>query len=83
MSKRDVLVAMGYEESMCIDGFDDAIIGVDTDGHVVYSYSKMVDCLMKQDNMGYEEACDFIDYNTIRSLPYIKDAPVVMYGLED
>lgn len=33
--------------------------------------------------MGYEDAVEFIEYNTIRSLPYVKQAPVVMYPLHD
>ena len=82
MSKRDLLVDMGLEEAVCIDGFDDAIIGTTPDDRVVYSYSKMIDCLMVNDGMDYEEAAEFIDYNTIRSLPYIENAPVIMYSIE-
>ena len=82
MSKRDLLVDMGLEEAVCIDGFDDATIGTTPDDRVVYSYSKMIDCLMVNDGMDYEEAAEFIDYNTIRSLPYIENAPVIMYSIE-
>ena len=82
MSKRDLLVDMGLEEAVCIDGCDDAIIGTTTDDRVVYSYSKMIDCLMANDGMGYEEAAEFIDCNTIRSLPHIENAPVIMYSIE-
>ena len=82
MSKRDLLVDKGLEEAVCIEGFDDAIIGTTPDDRVVYSYSKMIDCLMVNDGMGYEEAAEFIDYNTIRSLPYIENAPVIMYSIE-
>ena len=81
MNKREYLVSIGLEEAVCIDGFDDAIIGTSTDDRVVYSYSKMIDCLMANDDMAYEEAAEFIDYNTIRSLPYIENAPIVMYDL--
>lgn len=82
MSKRDLLVDMGLEDAVCIDGCDDAIIGTTPDDRLVYSYSKMIDCLMVNDGMDYEEAAEFIDYNTIRSLPYIENAPVIMYSIE-
>ena len=83
MNKREYLVSIGLEDAVCIDGpsFDDAIIGTSSDDRVVYSYSKMIDCLMANDDMTYEEAVEFIDYNTIRSLPYIENAPIVMYDL--
>ncbi len=58
-----------------------AIIGLTHDGnHVVYDYRKMVDYLVETDGMEVTEAYEFIDYNTIRSIPYMGDkAPVVMY----
>ena len=34
------------------------------------------------ENPDYDEAVDFIDYNTIRSLPYAGEgAPIVMYKI--
>ena len=82
---RDILVEMGYEDVTVFENpdFDSAIIGVSSDGQVVYSYSKMVEHLVKQDKMSYEEAEEFIAYNTIRALPYFKNAPIVMYDLEN
>ena len=32
---------------------------------------------MNEDSMTEEEAVEFIDYNTIRTLPYIPNAPIV------
>lgn len=44
----------------------------------------MVEHLVETDGMTEEEAVEFIDYNTIRSLPYAGEgAPVIMYMLED
>jgi len=63
--------------------YDDAIIGVDSDGHVVYDFDKMVEHLMREDGMEYEDAVEFIEYNTIRALPYIPNHPVVMYNLNE
>jgi len=51
--------------------FDNSIIGLTSEGQVVYDYQKMVEeyCI---DNMcSQEEAEEFIYYNTIRMLPYL------------
>ena len=65
------------------DEFANGAIGVTHDGHIVYSYERLVESLAKA--YGSElDAMEWIDYNTIRSLPYMeKDglAPVIMYEL--
>lgn len=77
---RDALCDMGHEEAVVFDGpdYDEAIVGVTDDGQVVYDYDAMVECLMKQDNIGRLEAIEFIEYNTMRALPYFENAPIVM-----
>ena len=51
------------------DGFDNAIIGVgernNTDSMIVYDYDKMVKVLVTRDDMSYEEAEEYIDFNII------------------
>lgn len=65
------------------DGYDDALIGVSDDGRAIYDYDLMVKWLVEKDDMNEEEAVEFIDYNTLRALPYMgEDAPIVMYSLE-
>lgn len=44
------------------DGFDSAIIGV-SNNRIVYSRSKCIEILMSRDNMNYEEADEFFDFN--------------------
>lgn len=86
MTKREKLVEAGYEDSIIFDNpsYDSAIIGVTTDGRVVYDYIAMIYDLMVSDSMSYEDALDFIEYNTIRSLLYCgSDAPIVMHRLQD
>lgn len=69
--------------------FYDAIVGYIINEEdlpvLVYDYSKMVECLAEE----FEEledpimsAMEFIDYNTIRALPYInaKGRPVILYN---
>ena len=59
-----------------------AVVAVTHDDRLVYDYNKMVECLMVDDDMTYEEAAEFIDYNTIRTLPYMEKAPVIIMPLE-
>lgn len=70
------------EEAVVFNDFayDNSIIGTTTDGRVVYSYEMMVQELVLEENVTDEQARAWIDYNTIRSLPYIPEAvrPVVM-----
>ena len=64
--------------------FDDAIIGTDHNGRLVYSLEKMICDFAKENNCSEWDAAEFIDYNTIRSLPYFGDmAPVIMYDITD
>ena len=84
MLNKELLSDLGYEDAIIFDNpsYDSAIIGVSTDGQVIYDYDKMIVCLMDEDEITYDEATDFIDYNTIRALPYAGEgAPIVMYGL--
>ena len=86
MNKCDILAEWGYEKSTVFDrpDFDDAIIGVSHDGGVVYNYDAMVQSLVDRDHMTREEAVEFIDYNTIRAIPYAPDPkPIVVYMLPD
>lgn len=83
---RDIIYDMGCENSVVFDNpdFDQAIIGISEDGNVVYDYDLMVEELIKNEDMTYEEAVDFISYNTIRVIPYINNPkPIVMYRLID
>lgn len=54
--------------------FDASIIGFSNDGRIVYDYYLMVDELMKDDDISEEDAIDYIDYNTLRSIPYMENA---------
>lgn len=83
-SKRELICDMGYEDAVVLDGYDDAIIGVSDDGKVVYDYDKMVECLTERDGMTDTEAIEFIDYNTIRAIPYAGAfAPIVIHTIRE
>lgn len=84
MTKREIIEEMGYPEAVVFDDpeYDDAIIGITEEGSVVYDYDAMVESLMNQDQISREDAVEFIDYNTIRAVPYAPDPkPVIMYPL--
>ena len=43
----------------------------------------MIQWLMDTEQWSYEDAVEWIDYNTIRALPYMGEgAPIIMYPLE-
>ena len=85
--KRDLLCELGLEESVVFESpdYDDAIIGWDENsGRIIYDYEKMVECLMNEDGMEYDEAAEFIDYNTVRACPYMGErAPIILKSIED
>ena len=44
----------------------------------------MIEHLMETDGMEYEEAMEFIDYNTVRACPYMgEQAPIILYRIEE
>lgn len=72
------------EDAIIFDNMscDGSIVGVTTDGRVVYDYDKMVEELMHDEEWSYEEAAEWIDYNTIRALPYAgENGPIIMYPI--
>ena len=78
-----ILLEKGYEGTMFLTGYsyDDALVGVTTDRRAVYDYDLMVQWLVEEE--GFEddiEAMEWIDYNTIRAVPYFgSTAPVIFY----
>lgn len=41
----------------------------------------MIEFLVKTDGMTYEDAIEFIDYNTIRAIPYMPNGPIILMPL--
>ena len=72
------------EEAIVFDNmsYDNSIVGVTTDGRVVYDYDKMIEELMQDEEWSYEDAVEWIEYNTVRGLPYgCPGAPIIMYSI--
>lgn len=62
---------------------DEAIIGVcwfDSNPHICYSYASLAEAFSKGTGMSLDEAYEHIEYNVIRSLPYIslETRPVIV-----
>ena len=73
------------EDAIIFDNmsYDGSIVGVTTDGRVVYDYDQMIEELMEDEGWSYEDAAEWIDYNTIRALPYAgENAPIIMYPIQ-
>lgn len=74
------------DETIVFDNpaFDNSIIGITTDGQAVYSYNLMVKELMEDEDLSEQDAVDWIEYNTLRAIPYAGPmAPIVMFMLEE
>ena len=68
------------DDAIVMPDFDNALIGVSTDGNAIYDYYKMLEILINRDGMTEEEAADYISYNTLRALPYAGEKkPIVIY----
>lgn len=84
MTAEEKLLENGYQgiKYLIDDSYDDALVGVTEDDRAVYDFEKMVKWLVERDKMTEQEAIEWIEYNTLRALPYFgSDAPIVMYPL--
>ena len=77
------LIDNGHEDVVAFENpdFDGCIIGVTTDNQVVYSLAQMVDWFVKSNGGSASEALEFIEANTLRALPYVENAPIVLDDL--
>lgn len=87
MDNRELLneLARFWEINLTIldnPSFDTAIIGTTYDNRVVYDFDKMVEELMETDNCSYDDAVDFISNDTIKSLSFMPNPPIVVYRLQ-
>jgi hypothetical protein len=59
-----------------------AFIGLTEDNTAVYDFDKMIKYLVDKDGMDAGDAIDFIEYNTIRALPYYDKPPLILYPID-
>lgn len=84
MNAEEKLLYNGYDDVVYLTNYsyDDALIGVSEDGRAVYDFERMVDWLIENEGCTDNEAVEWIEYNTIRALPYAGEkAPIIMYPL--
>lgn len=65
-------IAENYPELLCLDPayFDEAILGVASRMNTVavcYSESKIIEILMREDGMDYDEAIEYYQFNILGS----------------
>lgn len=86
MSNEELLEFNGYDadeiKQFRCPNFEGALIGVSEDNRAIYDFDLMVKSLMDNEGWDEVEAISWIDTNTIRSIPYETNAPIIMYRLE-
>lgn len=82
---KDLITDLGYEDVTVFEDYDyaDAFIGMSNDGRAVYSYDRMIEWLMLKENWSVDDAVEWIDYNTMRALPYYPNGPIVVYDVPE
>jgi hypothetical protein len=75
-------LAEANPEAIILDDCEDAFIGTTeykgAPPVAVYDYEKLIDIHMKN-GMEYEVAMDFVEYNTMRAIPYMGEhQPIVV-----
>ena len=65
MTFDEILELYPEEEFLKDDGFEDAVIGVEPTLMVlVYDRNKMIDILVKTQDMTFEDSIEYLEYNT-------------------
>ena len=90
MTKDDIneLVAeYGFDDDGVIifENYDyaSAFIGFTHDGRAVYNYELMLDYLIDEQGFIYEDAVEWIDYNTIRAIGYNSKDPIILFPINN
>lgn len=81
---RELIEDYGYDMIPILKNPDyaSAFVGIINDDRAVYDFDKMIEHLMIEDGMTDLEAIEFIEFNTIRALPYYgSQAPIIIYPL--
>ena len=77
---REYLEAQGYEETVFFENpsFVKAITGITDSGQLIYNFDMMIEAAMEEEGWDAEGAIEWIEFNTLRSIPYMGHAhPIV------
>ena len=83
---KEKLQELGFEETVILENpsYFTAITGISSHGNLIYDYDLMIEDLIDNENMSYEEAIEFINFNTIRAIDYMGEfKPIIMMNIED
>lgn len=83
-SLKEWLVHQGYENSIVLEcpSYRNAVVGVSEEGRVIYSARIILQDMMIDEGMEYEDAVDHFSYNLLRSLSYMGEmAPIIQYDI--
>lgn len=83
---KEKLEELGYEGTVILENpsYYTAITGISSNGNLIYDYDLMIEYLIDNENMTYEDAVEFIDYNTIRAIDYMGELkPIIKMNIED
>lgn len=82
---RQELADIGYDDVVLLDPeyLDVAIDSISHDRRLIYDYDKLVEAFMKNNDWSEDEAIERIEYNTIRSLTYVTNSPIIKYRFEE
>lgn len=77
-AEEDVVIFKDYD-------YTEAFLGITNDDRAVYDYDLMVECLVQNEDMSYDDAIEWIDYNTLRALDYFSEdkKPIVLFRMVD
>lgn len=69
----EYLKAQGHEETVFFENpsLVKAIIGITDSEQLIYDYDLMIAAAMDEEGWTCEEAIEWIEYNTLRSIPYM------------
>ena len=82
---KELIEGFGYEDVLIFSNpsYANAFVGISENNRAIYDFDKMIEYLIEEEGWSDIEAIEFIEQNTLRSLPYYENAPIVMYRLED
>lgn len=78
---KQLLSEWNLDDAVVFDNpsYETAIVGYDVHSNrIIYDYELMIDYLVENEQMNEDEAVELIDYNTIRSLDYIENHPIIL-----
>ena len=76
----EFLEAQGHEETVFFEhpSMVKAITGITDSEQLIYDYNLMIEAAMEEEGWTCEDAIDWIEYNTLRSIPYMgSNHPIV------